>query len=218
MSTDVQHAALADRRGRHRRARVLLVLAGALLLLVLPAFLGTDYWGYVWPDRLFDHQLIIGGAAWLLVVLATLLVLRGWRLAVALAGLFLLGLAGLAWCVLGHVFGTSPAPDLGVIANHDRTLQSRVAVGGIIDPIYEVHVEQTSRGLLNRTFLVGCIDGDALSLVRMRWEGDALIADTTSGSIAVRVSETGAIGEPYPVAAEAAGGEGGYPPVTYSAC
>lgn len=115
-----------------------------------------------------DHQFLIGTLGCILSILGAVTLLRGWRLGIGLAVALSLGVLWMGWGALGAAFADSHAERLSGLENEDRTLRTHVLLSGFVDPIYEIQVEQTDRGLLNRRFTVGCVDGDALSVDQLR--------------------------------------------------
>lgn len=117
--------------------------------------------------------------------------LRAWQ-----TGLVLLLVLGVgAWTALDAVVDAAFSPNVAVhlsgAENPSRTLKTRVLLSGF-DPTYIVEIEQTDRGVHNRRFTVGCVNGDALSLDAVRWlEDDVLLVDSSAGAVAITIADDG---------------------------
>lgn len=194
----------ATRQEPARRDRTAGVVATGLSIALyaasVPSGLGSDFDGYIWAARLLDHQFLLGALGCTLSILGAVTLLRGWRLGIGLAVALSLGVLWMGWGALGAAFADSHNKRLSGVENPDRTLRTRVLLSGFVDPIYEIQVEQTDHGLLNRRFALGCIDGDALSVDQLRWEDGALIVDSSAGALAVTVDDDGRPGDirPFP--------------------
>lgn len=176
---------------RHRFGLAALALSILLYLVSVPDAAGSDYGGYVWAIRLFNHQVVIGILACGLSVVATCMLLRGWRLVLALLLAFGVGIWWIGSGATGAIFAPSQVEHLSGVENPDHTLQTHVLLNAFGGPSYTIQVEQTDRGLLNRRFTVGCISGDAFSIDELRWEDGALIVDSFAGAIAITIGEAG---------------------------
>lgn len=121
----------------------------------------------------------------------------------------------LVWFSLVAIFSPSPWTELDV-SNQAGTLKARVFLTGV-EEMDIIRIQQTDRGLLSRSFVAGCISSDAFGLDELRWEGSSLIADTSSGSIAITVSNDGHAGEWHQVA-DATIDEQGEEQISLDAC
>lgn len=191
------------------------MLAGAALLAFAALGRVGASAGYVWSDRLLDHPIILGGAGLVLGTIGAARALPGLARAAAIVAGTAVVVVWCGWFTLQGAFSPSPWQQ-GRAANRDGTLESEVLLAGIVDPIYVIRVEQTDRGPWSRSFLAGCIDGDALSLTGLRWQGSELIADTSAGSIAIAVGPDGRPGTWRTV--DPTVDEGAVGPVTLDAC
>lgn len=180
------------RAARHGHIGLALGALSVLLYLAsVPGAVGSDYAGYVWANRLFNHQLVIGILAGGLSILAACILLRGWKLVLALLVAVGVGASWIGAGAMGAVFASGTSDRLSGVENPEHTLRTHVLIHAFAGPSYAVQVEQTDRGLLNRRFTVGCISGDAHSIEEFRWEDGALIVDTTAGAIAITIGEGG---------------------------
>ena len=174
------------------RARLGLVLVGIGGLLAVWCGLGVagTAAGFLLAERL-NHPILLGLAAGVLLTAGAVLRLGGaWRAWVILAG----AIATFAWtghAALQNVFAPADAGVRYEVVNADGSLRAHVLLTGIVDPVYLVRIEQTDRGALDRFFVAGCIDGDALDLGSLRWDGDQLVALTDLGDLAMQVSGNG---------------------------
>ncbi|MFW6867876.1 hypothetical protein ACOACQ_10845 [Nocardioides sp. CPCC 206347] len=183
---------------RRTRSWALLAAGTVLAVVALPA-VAYEY-RYVWADRLLDHPMAFGAIGWSLVAVAGYLIpRRTWQqLMVGLtsAAVALCWIAGV-WSL--EIFQSAEFAGFSGIANADGTMQTHVLLGGFVDPYWEIRVEQTDRGLLNRRFTVGCVNGDGQSLQRLSWSDGSLVVDTSAGTVAVPVGENGHIGRARPL-------------------
>src|SRR5687768_14655860 len=101
-----QGARPSDRRSTRERAWLMI---GAALALTLAASTGvlTDYWGFVWPDRLLTHPIPFGVAAALLAGYGLAqLVRREWlRTTILTAACLVAALWGIAATAVWVLFG-----------------------------------------------------------------------------------------------------------------
>lgn len=211
----------ATRQEPARRVRTAGVVATGLSIALyaasVPSGLGSDFDGYIWAARVLDHQLLLGALGCTLSILGAITLLRGWRLGIGLAVAFSLGVLWMGWGAAGAAFADSHDERLSGVENQDRTLRTRVLLGGFVDPIYEIQVEQTDRGLLDRRFTVGCVDGDALLIEELRWEDGALVVDSSAGALAITVDEDGRPGDIRSIP-DSSLDEGSVGPVRLDAC
>jgi hypothetical protein len=175
---------------RHADGIGLIVLAAVLMAACCVGVL-ADTAGYVWPGRLLNHPIIFGAAAGLLGVLSAVRLFRGLLCAIAIVMCLSATAIWGAWFALMAAFSPSAWAGGPDVSNQAGTLRARVFLAGIVDPIYLIRIEQTDRGPLNRALVSGCINGDALVLQELRWQGSSLIADTSAGAIAITVATDG---------------------------
>jgi hypothetical protein len=135
--------------------------------------------GHVWVGRLLDHPFVFGVVALALLGAAVYLALParpGLGLFVACSCFF----GAIAWAQAGtmlndfdaqEVAAVSAPPALGV--RYEVVVRS--TSDGYIDPAWTLSIRQTSRGILNREWYVGCISGDAPwnSFKHVQWESPA---------------------------------------------
>lgn len=199
MSTGTAISQQPAARSTHRLVAWALLAAGALLALVAVPAAAFEY-SYVWAERLLDHPVLLGALGWSLVGAGVcLIVRRDWLqvLAGVAGGAAVLCWISAAWTVT--LLESDQFDGFSGVANTDSTMQTHVLLGGFVDPYWEIRVEQTDRGLLNRRFTVGCVNGDGHSLERLAWSGRSLIVDTSAGTVAVPVDDDGHIGRARPI-------------------
>ncbi|WP_182377052.1 hypothetical protein [Nocardioides sp. WS12] len=199
MSTGTAISQQRAARSTRRLCGWALLAAGTLLAIIALPAAGLEY-SYVWAARLLDHPMMFGAVGWSLVGIAGCLIpRRTWQQVLAgltAGGIFLFWVGGV-WSI--EIFQSEEFAGFSGIADVDGTMQTHVLLGGFVDPYWEIRVEQTDRGLLNRRFTVGCVNGDGHSLERLAWSGGSLIVDTSAGTVAVPVDEDGHIGRARPI-------------------
>lgn len=174
------------------RTPVVLVVAGVVLFAVGTVGRAGDRVGLVLSFRWMDHPLLLGGPGVALVTVGLVLLVRT-PVRQLLAGL--VGTAvTLAWCGLAALDAVfSPAVDdtHSYLAVEDGSLRTMVLLGGLVDPVWQVRVEQHGRWL-NRWHTVGC----TASLEGLSWRGHDLVIDTETGDVVVPVDREGRPGTP----------------------
>lgn len=177
--------------GRRRMSRGL-VLVGTAILLVVSAAVGvlTGFGGFVWPDRLLTHPVLFGVAASLLAGYGLAqLTERGWlRSTLPVLGWVVAVLWGLGAGAVHVLFGVEHE----VARVESGTLEAVVVEGANgIDPLWRIYVEQADRGPLDRSFYVGCVNGDWQGLEGITWRRCDLLVHSSAGTVIVELDHRG---------------------------
>ncbi|NHA00252.1 hypothetical protein G5V59_09375 [Nocardioides sp. W3-2-3] len=175
-----------------RRTALLLVVVGAVLFAVGTVGWAGDNVGLVLSYRWMDHPLLLGGPGLALVASGCVVLVRTTlrRVLAALAGT----VVTLAWCGLAAtyvVFSPGVDDEYSYRSVEDGSLRTMVLIGGIVDPIWEVRVEQRGRWP-NHWHSVGC----TASLEGLAWRGRDLVLDTETGDVVVPIDAEGRAGRP----------------------
>lgn len=169
-------------QGEPRRARAVLLVALGVALFAASLYTWLDKTLPVAVRSLLGHPFWFGLGALALVTIAvaSLVVSRSGRVAVAIAASLLALLWALAWFLLGFVFGNfeltdrRPAPGSG-------SLEVRIEDGAAaVDPLWRFSVRRWA-GMRTRDWAVGCVNGDDPddSYAGMKWiDEDTFVVET----------------------------------------
>ncbi|KRB77068.1 hypothetical protein ASE01_09930 [Nocardioides sp. Root190] len=170
----------------------LAVLVGGALFVTGAAGWVGDELGLVLSYRWMDHPFGFGttGLA-VLTVAAAILVPRP---VVGLVVLVIGAVVTTAWAAKAFerdVFASSDVnDDLSYVVNDDGSLRTMVVDVGFLDIRWEIRVEQRGR-LLNHWHTVGCVDGDGVRDLGLRWSGDDLVVTSSQGGATIEVDGNG---------------------------
>lgn len=180
------------RRVATRRWAWIAVLVGGALFVVGAAGWVGDELGVVLSYRWMDHPLVLGscGLAALTVGAAVLMPRPALGVVVLVVGA-LLTTTWAARAFERDVFASTDVNDaLSYLANDDGSLRTMVVDAGVLDVRWEIRVEQRGR-LLNRWYTVGCVDGNGLTDLSLRWRGDDLVVRSSGGEVTIEVDDEG---------------------------
>lgn len=173
-----------------RRWGLLLLVFAVVLGLLGIAGVMTHWGGFVWPRRLLDYPALLGTVAALCAGVGLVWTVDGHRkrrgTAAAVSVVF-----ALCWWFAMFVVGIFGGVEQ--VARVEAEERTAVVMRGfnLIDPYWDIYVEDTNPGLLSKWAYVGCVNGDWQSFERVVWAGDRLVVHSSHGAVAVTFGEDG---------------------------